>query len=388
LPLLTFVSPLPQRSVLERYSIAIASAVLAILLRALLEPLLGHSSFYVTVYVAVVFSALLCGLGPSIVSAVLGTVGIVYWFVDPRHSLTIANRRDVHSLIGCVVACAVFIALGDANRKRRLQLVQAQDTLEQRVKERTAELSHALANLETEVAERKKAEEQQRKLSARVLTLQDDERRHIARDLHDSAGQTLAATKMSLAMLQQTNSLSDHGLKLLDDLHALTDQALQEIRTTSYLLHPPLLDECGFASAARWFVEGYTKRSGIAVECEIPEQMERLAPSLELALFRILQESLTNVHRHSGATAACVKLRCDPEWLNFEVSDNGRGIPEHRLKQFRDSNGNGGVGIAGMQERVRELGGEMRIRSDTAGTTITFLVSQQNARKASNNSCA
>ena len=286
--------------------------------RAALEPLLGHAGFYVTVYIAVIFSALVCGLGPSILSAVLGTAGIVYWFVDPRHSLLVGDRRDIHGLIACIVVCPVLIALGETNRRKQLQINAARDQLDQRVRERTAELSQALSNLESEIRERQLAEQQLRRLSVRLMTIQDEERRRIARDLHDTTGQTLTAIKMSLAMLRQAGSHAAPALRLLDDLNALTDEALQEIRTTSYLLHPPLLDECGFASAARWFVEGFTKRSGIAVQCEIFDPMERIPQDLELVLFRILQEALTNVHRHSGATMG--KSRPAPGWQLHKVS--------------------------------------------------------------------
>jgi signal transduction histidine kinase len=365
----SLLSPMSQRYVWQRYFVALATALLAILLRALVEPAIGHAGFYVTVYVAVVFSALVCGLGPSVLTAVISTFGIVYWFVDPRNSFVITNRRDIHSLIACIVVCPVLIWLGETNRRKQLQINQARNELEQRVQERTKELSEALR-------ERESAEEQLRRLTVRLMTVQDEERRHIARDLHDSAGQTLSAIKMSLAMLQRAGSETVQGERLMDDLNALTDEALQEIRTTSYLLHPPLLDECGFGSAARWFVEGFTKRSGIQVQCKIPEQSERFPANVELVMFRILQEALTNVHRHSKATSAKVSLRTDGTRLTFEVSDNGHGIPKERIMRFRESDGSSGVGLAGMRERVRELGGEMSIRSENTGTTISCVLSQ------------
>ncbi|MGH9642725.1 MAG: histidine kinase, partial [Terriglobales bacterium] len=258
-------SPLPQERVWQRYTVALLSALLSIAMRGLLDPILGHSGFYVTVYLAVVFSALLCGLGPSVLTAVVGTAGVLYWFVDPRGSFWITERRELHGFIACALCCPVLIALGEANRKKQLQLNRAHDELEERVQERTAELSRALANLESEVQVRERAEEDLRSLSLRLMKVQDEERRHFARELHDAAGQTLAAIKMNLAMLEQAVSGTGKTADLLDDLNALTDDALQEIRTTSYLLHPPLLDEAGFASAARWFVEGFTKRSGIQV---------------------------------------------------------------------------------------------------------------------------
>lgn len=371
-----FLSPLPQRQVAIRYVVGAVSALLAVLLRAILEPVLGHAAFYVTVYVAVVFSALIGGLGPSILSALVGTAGVVYWFVDPRHSLSLLDKSELHGLIGCVLICPVLVALGEANRKKQLQLNEAHNDLETRVKERTAELSGALAELESEVNIRKDAEDRLRKLSVRVMAIQDRERRRIARDLHDSAGQTLAAIRMTLSML--LNKTADpQAITLLDDVSEMTNQLLQEIRTTSYLLHPPLLDESGFCSAARWFVDGFTKRCGIEVRCEIPEQVQRLPESVELMLFRVLQESLTNVHRHSGATTAMVKFLRDENGVGLRVSDNGKGVPEARLRQFRDSGSGMGVGIAGMRERVRELGGQLVLSSDRTGLTVGVSLTEQ-----------
>ncbi|MGA7170516.1 MAG: sensor histidine kinase, partial [Candidatus Sulfotelmatobacter sp.] len=198
--------------------------------------------------------------------------------------------------------------------------------------------------------------------------------RHIARDLHDTTGQTLASIKMTGALLQRAAGSAPQMRQLFDELAALTDEAIQEIRTTSYLLHPPLLDETGIASAARWFVDGFSKRSGIQVHCDVPDKMERPSRNCELVLFRVLQESLTNVHRYSGASVAQVKLRRDHDHLTFEVSDNGTGIPEEQLQRLRIAGTSGGVGIAGMRERVRELGGQLDIRSNNEGTTVSVSV--------------
>lgn len=369
------LSPLAQERVWERYVIALASGVLAILLRGLLEPVLGHAGFYVTIYLAVVFSALVCGLGPSILSAVVGTAGIVYWFVDPRNSFGIMDRRDIHGLVACALVCPALIALGEANRRKQLRLNEARDKLEQRVGERTAQLSQAMANLESEMGVRKQAERELRRLSVHLMVAQDEERRRIARDLHDTAGQTLAAIKMSLANLRQAEPSVPQIERLIDDLNALTDEALQEIRTTSYLLHPPLLDEVGFTSATRWFVEGFTKRSGIQVNCDMPERADRLPEGIELALFRVLQESLTNIHRHSGATAASIKFAQNGAGIELKVSDNGRGLSKEQLARIRESDRGSGVGIAGMRERLRGLGGQLTVESNGTGVTVTVTLS-------------
>ena len=176
---------------------------------------------------------------------------------------------------------------------------------------------------------------------------------------------------MTVASLQHSANGTPGISRLIDDLNALADEALREIRTTSYLLHPPLLDEAGFASAARWFVEGFSKRSNIEVECDIPQQSERLSKECELVLFRVLQESLTNVHRHSRASAASVTLIMDQGRLELQVSDNGNGIEQTRLAQVNEPGRQMGVGVAGMRERVRKLGGRLELQSSKVGTKVT-----------------
>jgi signal transduction histidine kinase len=385
-----FFAPIQSRSVMLRFALSVATAALAILVRGLLDPVLGHVAFYATVYMTVAFCAIVSGLFPAVLNAVLGFCGIFYFFVDPRHSLSIPPS-EVHGVVGFVLVCAVLIVLGVANRNKQLrlnsslmaltteanerrraeeELQKAQRELEQRVQERTRELSQALARLKSEIGVREQAEDQLRRLSVRLMTLQDSERRRIARDLHDTAGQTLSATKLTIASLQEMSAGQPMILQLLDDLNSLTDQTLKEVRTTSYLLHPPLLDEAGFASAARWFVDGFAKRSGIRVSCDIPEKLSRAPADCELVLFRVLQESLTNVHRHSSASSATVTLVPAVDCLQLEIRDNGNGIPEENLRRLRESSDHAGVGISGMRERVRELGGDFQIHSDTAGTSV------------------
>jgi signal transduction histidine kinase len=213
-----------------------------------------------------------------------------------------------------------------------------------------------------------------RKLSQRLLKVQDEERRKFARDLHDSTGQTLAALKMSIVFLRQSCKADVPRLAMISEVEGLADQAIDEIRTMSYLLHPPLLDEVGFACAAEWYIEGFSKRSGINVKAQIANSPERLPRNMEVTLFRILQESLTNVHRHSGASDATVRFQHQPEAVVLEVKDSGKGIPAERLRLLRGVSAETGVGLAGMRERLRELEGNLEIESNSGGTSMRATV--------------
>jgi signal transduction histidine kinase len=230
-------------------------------------------------------------------------------------------------------------------------------------------LSHA--QLESVILERT-AELQT--LSQRLLKVQDEERRKISRDLHDSTGQTLAALKISITLLQEECQGDPAKLRLAQQIGGFADHAINEIRTMSYLLHPPLLDEVGFTCAAEWFVEGFAKRSGIDVAAEFANSRARLPRRMEIALFRVLQESLTNVHRHSGALRAAVRYAREPKAVTLEIQDFGRGIPEERLNRLRSAGGDGGVGLAGMRERMQELCGRLEIESGRGGTLMRAVV--------------
>jgi signal transduction histidine kinase len=219
-----------------------------------------------------------------------------------------------------------------------------------------------------DVTARRNAEEALRKLSGRLLGIQDQERRRIARELHDSLGQYLAGLKITLEMLGKSPLERRDGL--LQECAGILDKAIAETRTLSHLLHPPLLDEAGFASAARWFVSGFAQRSGIPVALDLPPDLPRLPEAIEIALFRVLQESLTNVHRHSHAASAEIDVQADAERITIEIRDHGEGIPEDVLRRI-DSDGTGmGVGLAGMRERIHELRGDFEITSSKKGTTI------------------
>jgi len=211
--------------------------------------------------------------------------------------------------------------------------------------------------------------ESYRALSARILELQDNERRRIARDLHDSVGQFLSGMKLNLGQLRRKTAASPDAPALLTDTLDLADRAIGEVRTISHLLHPPLLDELGLESAARWYLEGFAKRSGIKVVITIAGLEERLPREVELALFRVLQESLTNVHRHAHASQVLIDVNCAEDRVILVVNDNGRGVPPDVLRGFRDGLA-GGIGLAGMRERLAELNGVLDVDSSGQGTVV------------------
>src|SRR6202041_1256266 len=248
-------------------------------------------------------------------------------------------------------------------------LRKAQVDLERQVQERTKELENTLSALREEVTVHRKTEEKLRKLSLSVLRIQDEERRRVARDLHDTVGQTLTALKLTLSTLENAVVRYPQTADFFTELNGLADQALREIRTTSYLLHPPLLDESGFAAAAAWYIDGFNKRSPIQVKLQLPEGT-RLPGSVEIVLFRVLQESLTNITKHAGSATADVLLKVGQSEISLSVRDYGKGIPSERLAKMNSSGSDVGVGIAGMRERLKELGGRLVIESGSTGTLL------------------
>jgi PAS domain S-box-containing protein len=460
-----------------RYALAAVAALAALLLRKILDPVLGGQNPYHTMWLAVVFSAWYCGVGPSIVAISIGAIGIWYWFLPPHPSWVVDNRTEIFGMLGFLGLSAVIVALGESTRRIIRQreiaeerLREAQHKLEDRVRERTATLEQKtaevvekaalldLANdaifvkaadstisywnqgaermygwkvkeaigrsphellrtefpvplaeiesgdswagelrhtkrdgtqivvasrwttlrnndgkavgwleINTDITARKRAERAARSLSGRILTLQDDERRRIARDLHDSLGQYLTALKMNLDLLFAGGN--EQGSRASECLE-IVDRCLTETRTISHLLHPPLLDETGFSSAARWYVDGFAQRSGVKVNLDLSPDLGRLGKDVEIALFRAVQEALTNVHRHSGASVVDVRLRVEGKQIRLEIKDNGRGIPQERLSRLAEGDSGAGVGIAGMRERIRELEGSLHIHSDRTGTNV------------------
>ena len=227
-----------------------------------------------------------------------------------------------------------------------------------------------------DVTERKRSEEELRELSSRLLRLQDEERRRLARDLHDSTGQNLVALETNLALLRDTLPMNDRKLrKQAMVCQQLADQSFREVRTLSYLLHPPVLEEAGLPDAIRHFVEGFTERSGILVNLEVTNNFGRMTKDLELALFKVVQESLTNVHKHSGSLLAKILLKRSSDQVTVEVSDVGSGRFAENAGASDGIPFRAGVGIAGMMERVKLIGGQLQIISGHSGTTVRATVS-------------
>jgi PAS domain S-box-containing protein len=236
-----------------------------------------------------------------------------------------------------------------ALRQSEVRLRLAKDELESIVEERTAALQ---------------------RLSAQLLSVQDSERRQIARELHDSLGQYLVGLKLNVEMLRRSPGREE----LWSQSETLMQRCISEIRTLSYLLHPPTMDEAGLVSATRWYVEGFGQRSGLKLTLDVPSDLARLPESVELALFRMLQETLTNVHRHSGASAADILMLQDADQFVLEVKDNGRGMRPETLSRFRATGAGMGVGLTSIRERVRELAGRLKLESNANGTLLRITI--------------
>jgi PAS domain S-box-containing protein len=290
------------------------------------------------------------------------------------HFETVRQRKDGKAIDISMTMSPVKDAAGrvigaskvgrDISERKRTEarLKELHDHLEVRVSERTAELQEKNRELlrQTEVV---------RDLSARLLRIQDEERRHIARELHDSAGQLLAAINMNISKVaREKEKLSTGAGRSVEEAADLVQQALVEIRTMSHLLHPPLLEEVGLESAIRGFIEGFAQRSKIDVNLVVKPGFERLSPDLEITIFRVIQECLTNVHRHSGSRKAEVRLTRRHCCVHLEVSDEGKGIPLDKLDL--NSPATLGVGFRGMRERIRQLGGTLQIDSTGNGTSV------------------
>jgi signal transduction histidine kinase len=227
----------------------------------------------------------------------------------------------------------------------------------------------------SETTGRKESEAALHALSAHVLHVQDQERRRLSRELHDSTAQHLAALSISLSNLKRAAAQSCSQLTgLCEEALQLANQAAQEIRTQSYLLHPPLLEALGLPGALEDYTRGFAARSGIQVQLGDLNAIGRLSDEQELALFRVVQESLSNVLRHSGSKTAALKCACADGWLTLEISDSGCGISPAELARFNRTSAGLGVGLGGMGERLRHLGGRLELESSPTGTTVRAVV--------------
>ena len=322
-------------------------------------------------------------------------------FCRPEHSAPLLQICAEHS---SVIPVESYTSLSNEEDRLRLitQLQQKAQALESEMQERTLvqealrksqeQLRKSHEELEKRVRDRAQdliqAESLLRKLSHTLLTLRDQERRRIARELHDSTGQILTALQLNLASAQRDASRLEAGLsrKLAESI-GLADQAINEIRTMSYLLHPPMLDESGLGVALEWYVDGFAERTGLKVALRLPGTLKRLSRDLELAIFRIVQEALTNVHRHSGSKTASVELVAEVGRIKLTVQDAGRGIPKEKLADCGNGIVKMGVGLAGMRERVWQFGGKFELMSTSPGTRlmVTFPLNSAGASTADSN---
>jgi signal transduction histidine kinase len=274
----------------------------------------------------------------------------------------LAEPVDRHELLATVKA---LLRMKEAQVEARNQAVEAENA--------RAELQKINQNLEIRVQQRTAELDRQRldvqHLSSQLLQAQDDERRRISRELHDSTGQLLVALKLNLEKLKSELSGPKDPLEsLLDDTTSLVDEMSRQLRTMSYLLHPPLLDEAGLASAVKWYADGFATRSSIEISLEVPPNLGRLPAQLEITVFRLVQESLTNIHRHSGSKTAVIRMIRSAREITLEIEDKGKGL---KLSvQDGEFTSRRGVGMLGMKERVRRLGGTLDFLTGTAGTTV------------------
>jgi len=339
-----------------RYASAIGAILIALLVSRALNAYVGDGAAFVLLLPAAAFAAWYCGPGPSIVATALALAGTTYRFLPPMQPLSVLSVSELAPALVFLFACVLVVVMGESRRRHNEALRIEQDALESRVQERTVDLDMANRNL--------------RELSARLLQLQDDERRRIARELHDSVGQMLAALTMNLSAVRvDVERLTKTALALADS-ESLVQEMSTEVRTISHLLHPPLLDEAGLLSALRWYAEGFALRSKIEVELDLPDDFGRLPRESETAIFRVVQESLTNIHRHSGSAVARIRLRQRDQQVLVEIEDKGKGIPLEKQEEM-SSSGAPGVGVRGMRERLRQLGGTLEINSSSSGTVVT-----------------
>jgi signal transduction histidine kinase len=312
--------------------------------------LLARPVFVTTAYAlflaAVMFSSWFGGLTPGLLVVLLSVLALDRYFASPELRGVLSRDDIIHLGIFLMVAGLINYLSRSRIRAEEALRVSHQE-LEARIESRTADL---------------------RRLSAQLLHFQDEERRRIARLLHETVSQDLAALKMDLSAVRRLWKAP------LDEALALTDDCIRQVRTVSYLLHPPLLDEAGLSSALQWYSTGFEQRSGVKTELVLPPTLDRLPRDTETTIFRLVQECLTNVHRHSGSPSARISIRETSGELIVEISDRGHGMAGPALAAMGRSTPPLGVGIMGMRERVKQAGGTMTIQSDDRGTTVTAVL--------------
>jgi signal transduction histidine kinase len=325
------------------------------LTRLLLNPVLDGNLPFITLFAALAFSAWFCGIGPSVLSLVVAILGVRYWLIHPNHSFAIPDLAQSLGIVIFVLSSSLIVVFGEINRREKERIRIIQENLEARVRKQATELDNANQHV--------------RDLTGHVLHLQDEERRRLARELHDGVGQSLAALSMNLSAIGTDLERLAKTASKVGDSTALVSDMSKDIRTISYLLHPPLLDEVGLPPALRWYIEGFAERSKIAVDLALPDDFGRLPREAETAVFRIVQECLTNIHRHSGSPIANVRVVRSETEVQVEVRDQGKGMAKDKISEIANS-GAPGVGLRGMRERLNQLGGNLEIDSNGTGTTV------------------
>ena len=363
----TSLSERLQQNSASRYAAAFFAVAFALVIGRALGPLLDGYVPYIAVFPAIAFCAWYCGLGPSVLAVILALMGLKYWVIPPVHAIPVVTAREALSAFTLLVAFAAIVGMVEAHRRENVALRRVQGELEDRVKQRTTELEGANQGLSD--------------LTARLMQLQDDERRRIARELHDSVGQNMAALSMNLTNVAADLERLGKTAQMVADSTALVQEMSQEVRTISYLLHPPLLDESGLVSALRCYIEGFSQRSKIEVDLDVAEEFSRLPREVETGVFRTVQECLTNIHRHSESLTARIRLSNHDGEIHLRVEDDGTGIAAQKLGEIM-SNGMPGVGIRGMRERLRQLGGTLEINSEAKGTVVEACVPVANSSTA------
>ena len=343
------------RPVSLRYLAAVLSVI-----AALMFTLSARSLFATTAYslflAAVMLTSWYGGLTPGLLAILFSLLALDRYFMSAERVGVISRDKFIHMSI-FLLAAGIISHLNRSRMRAEKSLLESHQALQSEVRKRTADLQHANDAL--------------RRLSGQLMRLQDEERRRMARLLHETVAQSLAVLKMDLAVVKRHGRWSAFkGREALQDALALADECIREVRTLSYLLHPPLLDEAGLSSALQWYAGGFEQRSGIKTQLDIPAELGRLPRNIEIAVFRLVQECLTNIHRHAESPDAVIRITKTGSSLAVDVSDHGRGMPSQTENESGDSYDFFGVGITGMRERVEQLGGHMEIQSGPRGTRV------------------